>query len=150
MKVLIFDVCSSGKCQIIHWRLAHKDECVPVETCSPSSERVSLEKDSVLHDYGMDSTAYSNNTKQTAKGKTSKSSVEFVSLGISQIDITPEVNTQGRKSVGKRNSSKSNRESSRRDSNIIFDCSEEVSRGEASCPGGDNLKGHAKHKVSCS
>ncbi|CAA7056672.1 unnamed protein product [Microthlaspi erraticum] len=116
----------SGKCQIIHWRLAHKDECVPVETCSSSSEG-----DAVLHDSGMDSTMYSNNTKQNAKGKTSKSSVEFASLGISQIDITPQVNTQGRKSIGKQSSSKSNRESS---------------GSEAACAGGDNKKGHTKHK----
>ncbi|KAL1224146.1 Ubiquitin carboxyl-terminal hydrolase 15 [Cardamine amara subsp. amara] len=136
----------SGKCQIIHWRLAHKDECVPVENCSPSSERVSFEKDSVLHDHGMDSTTYSNNTTQAAKGKTSKSSVEFASLGISQIDITPQVNTQGRKSVGKQNSSKSNRESSQRDSATVFDSSEEISRGEATRAGGDNKKGYAKHK----
>ncbi|XP_010459276.1 PREDICTED: ubiquitin carboxyl-terminal hydrolase 15-like isoform X2 [Camelina sativa] len=135
----------SGKCQIIHWRLAHKDECVPVEACSSSSERVSFEKD-VLYDHGMDSTMYSNNTTQAAKGKTSKRSVDFVSSGISQIDITPQVNTQGRKSVGKQNSSKSNRESSRRDSATLFDSSEEVSRGEAACAGGDNTKGHTKHK----
>ncbi|KAJ0257202.1 Ubiquitin carboxyl-terminal hydrolase 15 [Hirschfeldia incana] len=123
----------SGKCQIIHWRLAHKDECVPVETCSSSSERVSFENDSVLHDSCMDScTMYSdNNTKQTAKGKTSKSSVEFASAGISQIDITPRINTQGRKSVGKPNSSKSNRESF---------------SGEAACAGGDSKKGHTRHK----
>ncbi|XP_010476845.1 PREDICTED: ubiquitin carboxyl-terminal hydrolase 15 isoform X1 [Camelina sativa] len=135
----------SGKCQIIHWRSAHKDECVPVEACSSSSERVSFEKD-VLYDHGMDSTMYSNNTTQAAKGKTSKSSVDFASLGISQTDITPQVNTQGRKSVGKQNSSKSNRESSRRDSATLFDSSEEVSRGEAACAGGDNKKGHTKHK----
>ncbi|KAG2323958.1 hypothetical protein Bca52824_006686 [Brassica carinata] len=83
----------SGKCQIIHWRLAHKDECIPAETCSSSSERVSFENDSVLHDNGMDSsTMYSNSIKQTAKGKTSKISVEFAS-------------------EGKPNSSKSSRES---------------------------------------
>ncbi|EFH69194.1 ubiquitin-specific protease 15 [Arabidopsis lyrata subsp. lyrata] len=135
----------SGKCQIIHWRIAHKDECVPLETCSSSSERVSFEKDSMLYDHGMDSTVYSNNTTQAAKGKTSISSVDFASLGISQNDITPQINTQGRKSVGKQNSSKSNRESSRRDS-AVFDSSEEVFRGEAACAGGDNKKGHTKHK----
>ncbi|KAJ4916008.1 Ubiquitin carboxyl-terminal hydrolase 15 [Raphanus sativus] len=118
----------SGKCQIIHWRLSHKDECVPVETCS--SERVSFENDSVLHDNGMDSssTMY---TKQTVKGKTSKSSVEFASAGISQIDITPRINTQGRKSLGKPNSSKSNRESF---------------GGESASAGGDSKKGHTRHK----
>uniref|UniRef100_A0A1J3FG13 Ubiquitin carboxyl-terminal hydrolase 15 n=1 Tax=Noccaea caerulescens TaxID=107243 RepID=A0A1J3FG13_NOCCA len=121
----------SGKCQIIHWRMAHKDECVPVETCSSSSEGVSFENDAILHDSGMDSTMYCNNTKQNAKGKASKSSVEFASLGISQIDITPQVNTQGRKSVGKQSSSKSNRESS---------------GSEAACAGGDSKKGHTKHK----
>ncbi|CAH8381390.1 unnamed protein product [Eruca vesicaria subsp. sativa] len=120
----------SGKCQIIHWRLAHKDECIPVETsCSSSSERASFENDSVLHDNGMDPTMYSNNSKQTAKGKTSK--VEFASAGISHIDITPRINTQGRKSVGKPNPSKSNRESF---------------SGEAACAGGDNKKGHTRHK----
>ena len=72
---------------------------------------------------------YSNGTKQKAKGKTSKISVEFESLGIS----TPQANTQGRKSIGKPNSSKSNRESF---------------SGEAACAGGDNKKGHTKHKVS--
>lgn len=132
MKVLIFDIYSSGKCQIIHWRMAHKDECVPVETCSSSSEGVSFENDAVLHDSGMDSTMHCNNTMQNAKGKASKSSVEFASLGISQIDITPQVNTQGRKSVGKQSSSKSNRESS---------------GNEAACAGGDSKKGHTKHKV---
>ncbi|CAN8292938.1 unnamed protein product [Cochlearia groenlandica] len=121
----------SGKCQIIHWRLAHKDACVPVETCSSSSEKVSFENDSVLHDHGMDSTLYSNNTKQTAKKKTSKNSVEFASVGISQIDITPRVNTQGRKSVGKHDSSNFNQDSS---------------IGEPACVGDDNKKGHSKHK----
>ena len=76
---------------------------------------------------------YSNSIKQTAKGKISKGSVEFASEGISQIDITPRINTQGRKSVGKPNSSKSNRESF---------------SGEAACAGGDNKKGHTRHKVS--
>ncbi|XP_009149147.1 ubiquitin carboxyl-terminal hydrolase 15 isoform X1 [Brassica rapa] len=123
----------SGKCQIIHWRLAHKDECIPAETCSSSSERVSFENDSVLHDNGMDSsTMYSNSIKQTAKGKTSKSSVEFASEGISQIDIRPRINTQGRKSVGKPNPSKSSRES--------------FSGEAAACAGGDNNKGHTRHK----
>uniref|UniRef100_M4DJE0 ubiquitinyl hydrolase 1 n=1 Tax=Brassica campestris TaxID=3711 RepID=M4DJE0_BRACM len=118
----------SGQCQIIHWRLAHKDECIPVEACSSSSERASFENESVLHDQDMDATMYSNGTKQKAKGKTSKISVEFESLGIS----TPQANTQGRKSVGKPNSSKSNRESF---------------SGEAACAGGDNKKGHTKHKL---
>ncbi|KAF3609272.1 hypothetical protein DY000_02045614, partial [Brassica cretica] len=123
----------SGKCQIIHWRLAHKDECIPAETCSSSSERVSFENDSILHDNGMDSsTMYSNSIKQTAKGKTSKSSVEFASEGISQIDITPRINTQGRKSVGKPNSSKSSRES--------------FSGEAAASAGGDSKKGHTRHK----
>lgn len=131
----------SGKCQIIHWRVAHKDECVPVESCSSSSERVSFEKDSVLYDHGMDSTMYSNNTTQAAKGKTSKSSVDFASLGISQNDITPQINTQGRKSVGKQHSSKANRESCRRDSATVFDSSD-----EAACAGGDNKTSHIKHK----
>ncbi|CAH8388932.1 unnamed protein product [Eruca vesicaria subsp. sativa] len=117
----------SGQCQIIHWRLVHKDECIPVETCSSSSERASFENDSVLHDQDMDSTMYSNSTKQKAKGKTSKSSVEFESLGMS----TPQVNTQGRKSLGKPDSSKSNRESF---------------SGEDACAGGDNKKGHTRHK----
>ncbi|CAN7134163.1 unnamed protein product [Brassica rapa subsp. narinosa] len=117
----------SGQCQIIHWRLAHKDECIPVEACSSSSERASFENESVLHDQDMDATMYSNGTKQKAKGKTSKSSVEFESLGIS----TPQVNTPGRKSVGKPNSSKSNRESF---------------SGEAACAGGEYKKGQTKHK----
>ncbi|KAF8106076.1 hypothetical protein N665_0147s0033 [Sinapis alba] len=118
----------SGQCQIIHWRLAHKDECIPVETCSSSSERASFENDSVLHDHDVDSAMYSNNTKQKAKGKTSKSSVESASLGIS----TPQANMQGRKSVVKPDSSKFNGESF---------------SGEAPCPGGDNKKGHTRHKL---
>ena len=77
---------------------------------------------------------YSNSIKQTAKGKTSKSSVEFASEGISQIDIRPRINTQGRKSVGKPNPSKSSRES--------------FSGEAAACAGGDNNKGHTRHKVS--
>ncbi|CAN8312356.1 unnamed protein product [Cochlearia groenlandica] len=120
----------SGECQVIHWRLAHKDECVPVETCSHSSEGVSFAKDPILDNYGTDSTMY--NAKQTAKGKVSKTAADIGSLGISQINITPQVNTQGRKSVvGKQNSSKSNRESS---------------TGEAACAGDDIKKGHTKHK----
>ena len=63
--------------------------------------------------------------------KTPKSSVEFESLGIS----TPQVNTQGRKSVGKPDSYKSNRESF---------------SGEAACAGGEYKKGQTKHKVSYS
>jgi len=114
-----------------------------VESCSSSSERVSFEKDSVLYDHGMDSTMYSNNTTQAAKGKTSKSSVDFASLGISQNDITPQINTQGRKSVGKQHSSKANRESCRRDSATVFDSSD-----EAASAGGDNKTSHIKHKVS--
>ncbi|KAJ4866836.1 Ubiquitin carboxyl-terminal hydrolase 15 [Raphanus sativus] len=120
----------SGQCQIIHWRLAHKDECIPVETCPSSSERASFENDSVLHDQDTDASMYnsSNSAKQKAKGKTSKSSVEFASSGVS----TPQVNTQGRKSVGKPDpSSKSNRESF---------------SGEAAFPAGDNKKGHTRLK----
>jgi ubiquitin carboxyl-terminal hydrolase 36/42 len=89
----------------------------------------------------MDSTMYSNNTTQAAKGKTSKSSVDFASLGISQNDITPQINTQGRKSVGKQHSSKANRESCRRDSATVFDSSD-----EAASAGGDNKTSHIKHK----
>lgn len=102
-----------------------------METCPSSSERASFENDSVLHDQDTDASMYnsSNSAKQKAKGKTSKSSVEFASSGVS----TPQVNTQGRKSVGKPDpSSKSNRESF---------------SGEAAFPAGDNKKGHTRLKV---
>ncbi|KAG2268582.1 hypothetical protein Bca52824_063137 [Brassica carinata] len=107
----------SGKCQIIHWRLAHKDECIPAETCSSSSERVSFENDSVLHDNGMDSsTMYSNSIKQTAKERLQN---------LCRI-------CKRRKSVGKPNSSKSSRES--------------FSGEAAASAGGDSKKGHTRHK----
>ncbi|CAH8258570.1 unnamed protein product [Arabidopsis lyrata] len=35
----------SGECQTIHWRLSHKDECVPVEYCSTSTGKLSCDEE---------------------------------------------------------------------------------------------------------
>ncbi|XP_010539169.1 PREDICTED: ubiquitin carboxyl-terminal hydrolase 15-like [Tarenaya hassleriana] len=151
----------SGKCQIIHWRQAHKDECVPVETCSASSEKVVPKEDSVLHAYGMDSSSYSYGGKQAVRGKTAleldngvhppKNTVEFSSLGGPQGGNGSQVFMQER-SAEKRNSGKPTRGSSRTNKGLVLDSSEEASWGETSFLGcGDDnntlKKVHNKHKM---
>ncbi|XP_010540128.1 PREDICTED: ubiquitin carboxyl-terminal hydrolase 15-like [Tarenaya hassleriana] len=150
----------SGKCQIFHWRQAHKDECVPVETSSTSSEKIVPEEDSVLHDYGMDYSSYIYNVKQAARGKTAldkaihppKNTVEISSWDESRGGNGSQVIMQEKRSAEKCNSCKSNRGSSRRENGSVFDSSEEASQEGTSCLGcGDNnntLKEvHNKHKM---
>lgn len=53
-------VCSSGNCQIIHWRLTHKQECQPLEPHKSSSFPLAVS----LEEFGHGSYFYENLNNQ--------------------------------------------------------------------------------------
>ncbi|KAK9674263.1 hypothetical protein RND81_12G221900 [Saponaria officinalis] len=54
----------SGKCQIIHWRQGHKDECQPPDYADSSSRRTSLDEASPMRDFSH--VHYTNNFDATS------------------------------------------------------------------------------------
>lgn len=40
--------CSSGKCQIVHWRQGHKDECCPPIISEPLEKESNSNRDGIL------------------------------------------------------------------------------------------------------
>ncbi|MBA0758959.1 hypothetical protein Gotri_021907 [Gossypium trilobum] len=126
-------VCaSSGRCQIIHWRQVHKEECLQLESGSVASF-----EESVLHSDNMNSQFLEYINKQAAKEKASSDNINhcptttglFANGDCSTIDTS-----QGRapeRSAEKRVSRKSNGEVLRREDVAIVDSCEETLRTRA-------------------
>ncbi|XP_050279662.1 ubiquitin carboxyl-terminal hydrolase 15 isoform X2 [Quercus robur] len=129
----------SGKCQIIHWRQAHKQECQQLETTSSSSsspKSVSVEESlhgRVLHNDYMNSQflGYDNDQgeKVSADDLTSLSFgvpgvVDFSTIGNSQIPILE-------RTVNKRVSHKPQNEILRGEDKDVIDSCEDASKSRA-------------------
>lgn len=132
-------VSSSGKCQIIHWREVHKQECQQQETASSSSSPTAVSIDESIHERflfneSMCSQYWGYNVELTVMENEPIDNVArpSVSIGVSDIaDCSAIGNSQvpmlERRSTEKRASRKSNREMLRRKDGIAFNSSEEGS-----------------------
>ncbi|MFQ6620936.1 hypothetical protein Gotur_002619 [Gossypium turneri] len=122
------NLCSSGRCQIIHWRQVHKEECLQLESGSVASF-----EESVLHSDNMNSQFLEYINKQAAKEKASSDNINhcptttglFANGDCSTIGCAPE------RSAEKRVSRKSNGEVLRREDVAIVDSCEETLRTRA-------------------
>ncbi|KAA8526691.1 hypothetical protein F0562_008106 [Nyssa sinensis] len=134
----------SGKCQIIHWREVHKQECQQVETnsCSSSPKPASNEEsisERILLDDGMNSHCFTYNIEQPV-GETLDDMIHHsFRIGASATAACTTMETSGvsmteRRSLDKRVSRKSNREMSRRENGAMVDSSEESFKSRVTCP----------------
>ncbi|XVF79276.1 hypothetical protein PTKIN_Ptkin14bG0208600 [Pterospermum kingtungense] len=125
----------SGRCQIIHWRQVHKQECLQLESASssPSPSVASIEESALLSD-SMNSQFFGYNTKQAVMGKAPVDNKNhfplatgvFANGDYSTVDAS-QVCAPDRRSAEKRISRKSNREMLRREDITISDSCEETS-----------------------
>ncbi|XVF18341.1 hypothetical protein REPUB_Repub11eG0013300 [Reevesia pubescens] len=141
-------VCaSSGRCQIIHWRQVHKQECLQSESASSSSSPsvASFEESALLSD-NMNSQFFGYINKQAVMEKAPLDNINhfpittglFANGDCSTVD-TSRVCAPERRSTDKRISRKSNREMLRREDIAIFDPCEETSRIRASSSTPNNI-----------
>ncbi|MBA0822782.1 hypothetical protein Goarm_019562, partial [Gossypium armourianum] len=126
------NLCSSGRCQIIHWRQVHKEECLQLESGSVASF-----EESVLHSDNMNSQFLEYINKQAAKEKASSDNINhcptttglFANGDCSIIDTSQGCAPE--RSAEKRVSRKSNGEVLRREDAAIVDSCEETLRTRA-------------------
>ncbi|MBA0675861.1 hypothetical protein Goari_017382, partial [Gossypium aridum] len=126
------NLCSSGRCQIIHWRQVHKEECLQSESGSVASF-----EESVLHSDNMNSQFLEYINKQAAKEKASSDNINhcptttglFANGDCSTIDTSQGCAPE--RSAEKRVSCKSNGEVLRREDVAIVDSCEETLRTRA-------------------
>ncbi|XP_060669038.1 ubiquitin carboxyl-terminal hydrolase 15 isoform X2 [Ziziphus jujuba] len=133
----------SGKCQIIHWREVHKQECQQLETASSSSSPVGVSIDESIHkrflfNESMASQCFGYNVEQNVMENEPIDNIACpsVSIGVpGTIDCSAIGNSQvpmlERRSTEKRASRKSNREMLRRKEEVAFNSPEEVSGSRA-------------------
>ncbi|XP_059662800.1 ubiquitin carboxyl-terminal hydrolase 15 isoform X2 [Cornus florida] len=153
----------SGKCQIIHWREVHKQECQLLETSSGcSSPKLSIAEESicesVLLDGNMNSHCFGFNIKQPVHERTPFHETIHHSLrtdasapvACTTVD-TSGVSVMERRSIDKRISRKSNKEVSRRDDGAILGSSEETFKNKikrsASSKTFPSKEAHMRHKI---
>ncbi|MBA0549815.1 hypothetical protein Golob_020824, partial [Gossypium lobatum] len=126
------NLCSSGRCQIIHWRQVHKEECLQSESGSVASF-----EESELHSDNMNSQFLEYINKQAAKEKASSDNINhcptttglFANGDCSTIDTSQGCAPE--RSAEKRVSRKSNGEVLRREDVAIVDSCEETLRTRA-------------------
>lgn len=121
--------CSSGNCQIIHWRQIHKQECQILETHKSSSSPLAFSVDefsqgSDLCYESMNSQYFGHNLVNPLKENTSSDNLVHpqTGLGISATENCAFNNSQI-STLDRRASHKSNRETKRRSSETISDSS---------------------------
>lgn len=127
----------SGKCQILHWREVHKQECQLIE--NSSSPRVSIgvedfNQEGLLPNDSMNSRHFGYNVDQAMAEKAAPESVVYhsVSTGVSAtVDCssieTSQVHMPGRRSIEKRASRKSNKDALRRKDGVASNSCDEAS-----------------------
>ncbi|XWS10230.1 hypothetical protein CRYUN_Cryun39dG0057500 [Craigia yunnanensis] len=129
----------SGRCQIIHWRQVHKQECLQLESASSSSSpSIASFEESALLSENMNSQFFGYVNKQAVMEKAPLDNINhrpitagvFANGDCSVID-TSQVSAPDRRSTDKRISRKSNREMLGREDITIFDSCEETSRTRA-------------------
>lgn len=128
----------SGKCQIIHWRKAHKRECQQLETSSSSSSPRSLSVEESIHervllDESMKSQFLGYNINQRDKAPTDDITYPSISIGVSAAGDCSAVGTSQipileRRTMDKRVSRKSHSEVLRREDKDVIDAYEEASK----------------------
>ncbi|RQO85850.1 hypothetical protein POPTR_001G378900v4 [Populus trichocarpa] len=129
----------SGKCQIIHWRQAHKEECQLLETTSSCSSPMATSCDESIPERlsindGMDLFSLRYNSKQpTMDIGPSVNNVHLISstgasaaVNCPAIDTSQEAMMLHRRSTNKQVSCKSNKEMLRRQEVAVFDSSQET------------------------
>lgn len=125
----LLNLCSSGRCQIIHWRQVHKEECLQLESGSVASF-----EESALHNDDMNSQFLEYINKQAAKEKASSDNINHcpTTTGLFAYGDCSTIDTsQGcapERSAEKRVSRKSNGEMLRREDVAIVDSCEETIR----------------------
>ncbi|KAE8124593.1 hypothetical protein FH972_019460 [Carpinus fangiana] len=128
----------SGKCQIIHWRKAHKRECQQLETNSSSSSPKSLSIEESIHgrvllNESMKSQFLGYNINLRDKAPTDDITYPSVSIGVSAAGDCSAVGTSQvpileRRTTDKRASRKSHSEVLRREDKDVIDAYEEASK----------------------
>ncbi|KAK9268934.1 hypothetical protein L1049_000700 [Liquidambar formosana] len=153
----------SGKCQIIHWRQVHKQECQLLEsTSSSSSPKPDIVEESVperfLLNDNMNSHSFGYNIKQAMLEKAPSDNIIHPSFSTgasatgacSSMD-TSQVSKLERRSTDKRPSRKSNKEMLRREDGTKFDSSEEASRSRVTSSTSSNImpskEAYIRHKL---
>ncbi|XP_057949648.1 ubiquitin carboxyl-terminal hydrolase 15 [Malania oleifera] len=127
----------SGKCQIIHWRQGHKEECQQLETSSSSSSPKPASVEESIHERvlipeDMNSQFFGSNTKHPAKDKAALEnrfcpSITGAPASSSAIMDIPQVSMSQRRIADRWVSRKSNREMLRKE-DTLFNFSEEIPR----------------------
>ncbi|KAF3442285.1 hypothetical protein FNV43_RR16201 [Rhamnella rubrinervis] len=133
----------SGKCQIIHWREVHKQECQQLETASSSSSPTAVSIGESIHERfsfneSMSSQYFGYNVDQSVAEKAPLDNVACPSMNTGFPGIidcstndTSQASMLERRSTDKQVSRKSNREVLRRKDGVIFNSSSEVSGSRA-------------------
>ncbi|KAH7543936.1 hypothetical protein JRO89_XS15G0066900 [Xanthoceras sorbifolium] len=132
-------VCSSGRCQVIHWREVHKQECHHLETTSSSSSPMDASVEgSVLPDESFNFQLFGYNNKQAGKEKPpsnnmnrhSLTSDAFAYMDCSMVD-TFQMPMLERRIADTQVSLKPNSEMLTREDTTVFDFHEEIPRSGA-------------------
>lgn len=126
-------VCSSGNCQIIHWRLIHKQECQQLETHKSSSFPLAFSVEEFGHGSGfyenLNNPYFGHNLKQTLRERVPLDNLVHPLTGTTAsatADFSLFNNSQPT-TLERRTSHKSNRETRRRDNGSIYESSIESS-----------------------
>ncbi|GMJ10027.1 ubiquitin-specific protease 15 [Hibiscus trionum] len=146
----------SGRCQIIHWRQVHKEECLQLESESSSSFHsvASFEESALLSD-NMNSQFYEYINKQAAQENAPLDNINHCPLTTGLFDNGDCSTTDTsqvcapEKRADKRISRKSNGEMLRREDVAVFNSCEETlrTRASSSTPNNISSKGaHRRHK----
>ncbi|KAF8408879.1 hypothetical protein HHK36_004948 [Tetracentron sinense] len=131
----------SGKCQIIHWRHSHKQECQQLETtCSnSSSESASIDEsfhERVLLNDSMNSQFFEYNVKQSRRNSAPSDKTlhpPIITAASTAID-TSQVSTLEKRLIDRRVSCKFNREMLNREDGALSGSSEETYRSRVTSP----------------
>ncbi|XP_027064507.2 ubiquitin carboxyl-terminal hydrolase 15-like [Coffea arabica] len=132
----------SGKCQIIHWREVHKHECQELDSnCSISSPKLTLANEfpgGVSLDGSVDFQSFEYNNNQPMLEETPSENTSCSPLLPVAVTACAEVDTSGtplteRRSVDKRPSCKSNRETLNNGLEHLPDCSDRANPNGVSC-----------------
>lgn len=122
-------VCSSGNCQIIHWRLIHKQECQQLETHKSSSFPLAASIEEFGHGSGfyenLNNPYFGQNLKQTLRDRDPLDYLVDPLTGTT-VSTTADINVFNNSqppTLERRTSHKSNRESRRRDNESIYESS---------------------------
>lgn len=126
-------VCSSGNCQIIHWRLIHKQECQQSEIHKSSSFPLGISVENFGYGSGfydnLNNQLFSHNSRLTFRESAPLDNLvqPHIGTGDSATVDFPLFNNSQPSTFERRTSHKSNRETWRRDNGSIYESSIESS-----------------------